>query len=61
MLYKCGIQSGGNQWFVSIVEEGSEPGTSNDIDFYYALAESRPGHIYGRIVPPLKLSVMKSR
>jgi len=38
-LYKCSLKNGGFQWFLSITPDGMEPGTSNDQDFYYALAK----------------------
>jgi hypothetical protein len=56
MIYKCVIKSGATQWFLSIVEEGSEPGSTKDIDFYFATSETRLSHIYGRILPPLKFN-----
>lgn len=39
-LYKCHLKSGGFQWFISITPEGIEPGTSQDVDFYYAVAKA---------------------
>lgn len=39
-LYKCSLKNGGYQWFLSITPEGMEPGTTNDIDFYYASAKN---------------------
>lgn len=38
-LYKCSLRNGGFQWFISITPEGMEPGTSSDLDFYYAIAK----------------------
>jgi hypothetical protein len=38
-LYKCSLRNGGFQWFISITPEGMEPGTTNDIDFYFAPAK----------------------
>eukprot|EP01039_Chlorochromonas_danica_P010659 gene10659-11821_t len=38
-LYKCSLQNGGYQWFISITPPGCEPGTKNDIDFYFAPAK----------------------
>lgn len=35
-LYKCHVNTGQYQWFISITPENSNPGTSNDIDFYIA-------------------------
>lgn len=40
-LYKCSLQNGGYQWFISITPPGCEPGTKNDIDFYFAPAKHR--------------------
>lgn len=39
-LYKCSLKNGGYQWFLSITPDGKEPGTVEDIDFYYALAKA---------------------
>jgi hypothetical protein len=39
-LYKCSLKNGGFQWFISITPPGKEPGTADDIDFYYALAKA---------------------
>lgn len=38
-LYKCSLRNGGFQWFISITPEGMEPGTSSDLDFYFATAK----------------------
>ncbi len=38
-LYKCSLKNGGFQWFLSITPDGMEPGTSSDLDFYYAQAK----------------------
>ncbi len=38
-LYKCSLKNGGFQWFLSITPDGMEPGTSSDLDFYYATAK----------------------
>lgn len=38
-LYKCSMKNGGYQWFLSITPSTKEPGTSEDIDFYYALSK----------------------
>ena len=35
-LYKCSMKDGGFQWFISITPQSKEPGTTDDIDFYYA-------------------------
>ncbi len=39
-LYKCSLRNGGFQWFVSITPENMEPGTTSDMDFYYAPAKT---------------------
>ena len=39
-LYKCSLKNGGYQWFISITPQGSEPGTADDIDFYYGHAKA---------------------
>lgn len=40
-LYKCSLKNGGYQWFISITPEGCEPGTADDIDFYYGHAKAQ--------------------
>jgi hypothetical protein len=40
-LYKCSLKNGGYQWFLSITPPGKEPGTTDDIDFYYATAKAQ--------------------
>jgi hypothetical protein len=35
-LYKCNVNTGQYQWFISITPENQSPGTANDIDFYIA-------------------------
>jgi hypothetical protein len=57
-LYKCSLRNGGFQWFISITPDNNEPGTTNDIDFYYAIAKT---HDY---LPPSqwsKLTVAHTR
>jgi hypothetical protein len=39
-LYKCSLQNGGYQWFLSITPAGVEPGSKQDVDFYFAMAKS---------------------
>lgn len=39
-LYKCNVMQNGFQWFISITPDGLEPGSKNDIDFYYALCKA---------------------
>jgi hypothetical protein len=39
-LYKCSLKNGGFQWFISLTPDGQEPGTTQDIDFYYAIAKN---------------------
>ncbi len=38
-MYKCSLKNGGYQWFLSVTPDGVEPGTSQDIDLYYAQAK----------------------
>jgi hypothetical protein len=57
-LYKCSLRNGGFQWFISITPDNNEPGTTNDVDFYFALSKS---HDY---LPPSqwsKLNVTHTR
>lgn len=57
-LYKCSLRNGGFQWFISITPDNMEPGTTSDIDFYYAPAKA---HDY---LPPtqwLKLNSTHTR
>ena len=39
-LYKCTVNNGGYQWFISVTPEGLEPGTNRDVDFYFSHAKS---------------------
>lgn len=39
-LYKCSLKNGGFQWFISVTPETMDPGTNNDIDFYFAIAKN---------------------
>lgn len=59
-LYKCSLKNGGYQWFLSITPEGMDPGTSNDLDFYYAIArpqDKTPPAVWLRMNPdPQRLS-----
>ncbi len=45
-LYKCNLNQGGYQWFISLTPAGAEPGTAKDIDFYYA-----PGKLIEKLPP----------
>ena len=59
MIYKCEVKTRANQWFISIVKEGSEPGTNADIDLYYALEDKRQSALYGRTLPPQQWQVFE--
>jgi hypothetical protein len=48
-LYKCTVNNGGFQWFLSVTPEGCEPGTNKDIDFYFAHAKN---DFFGLCLPP---------
>ena len=48
-LYKCTVNNGGHQWFISVTPEGLEPGTNRDVDFYFAHAKQE---FYGNFLPP---------
>lgn len=53
-LYKCSLKSGGFQWFLSITPEGASPGTTNDIDFYFAASSPQdrlPSQFWSRMQP----------
>eukprot|EP01038_Epipyxis_sp_PR26KG_P004500 gene4500-6357_t len=39
-LYKCTLKSGGYQWFISITPDDHEPGTNNDVDFYFGVSKN---------------------
>lgn len=41
MLYKCSMQQGGFNWFMSWTPEGKEPGTNKDVDYYCVKASGR--------------------
>jgi ubiquitin C-terminal hydrolase len=46
-IFCCNVSNNTKHWYISIVPVGSQPGTSNDIDFYTA-----PVHERSRMVPP---------
>lgn len=46
ILYKCSLNSGGFQWFISVTPPGREPGTNADIDFYFTHSK------HGDCLPP---------
>eukprot|EP01033_Poteriospumella_lacustris_P000104 gene104-67_t len=46
ILYKCSLNSGGFQWFISVTPPGREPGTNADIDFYFTHSK------HGDFLPP---------
>lgn len=48
-LYKCTVNNGGFQWFISITPDGIEPGTAKDTDFYFCQASQEP---LGNTLPP---------
>jgi hypothetical protein len=37
-LYKCSLRNGGFQWFISITPHNQDPGTNQDVDFYFSHA-----------------------
>lgn len=39
-MYKCSLKNGGFQWFLSITPPSMDPGTTQDLDFYYATAKA---------------------
>lgn len=47
-LFRCPMESGDWRWYISIVPETSKPGTSDDIDYYFApsLCRTRDGRVY---------------
>lgn len=47
VLYKCSLRNGGYQWFLSITPPDQEPGTNQDIDFYFTHSK------HGDYLPPL--------
>jgi len=57
-LYKCSVNNGGNQWFISTTPDGSEPGTTKDTDFYYGQSKQ---DFYGSVLPPRQFSPMDSK
>jgi hypothetical protein len=57
-LYKCSVVNGGYQWFISVVPDGMEPGTNNDIDFYFALSKN---DTMTSILPPLQWSTLQNK
>jgi hypothetical protein len=57
-LYKCNVNSGQFQWFISITPENCNPGTSSDIDFYIATAGRPPSD---RFPPRVWMAVGNNR
>jgi len=56
-VYKCKVSSGSHkyedsQWFISATALGRDPGTKDDIDFYYGINQPN-ALLEGRILPPL--------
>mmetsp|Transcript_24439 Transcript_24439/g.56365 ORF Transcript_24439/g.56365 Transcript_24439/m.56365 type:complete len:3222 (+) Transcript_24439:123-9788(+) len=47
VLYRCKLQDNQHQWYISIVQAGQQPGTNEDVDFYYAPSISRQGYEEG--------------
>jgi hypothetical protein len=56
-LYKCSVNNGGFQWFISITPEGCEPGTTKDTDFYFAYAKNE---VYGNVLPPRQFNPLQA-
>lgn len=48
-LYRCQLQDTSRKWFISVVPEGQLPGTSKDIDYYWAPCST---DVKGNVVPP---------
>jgi len=48
-LYRCQLQDTSRKWFISVVPEGQLPGTSRDIDYYWAPCSA---DVKGNVVPP---------
>ena len=47
-IFKCHVSNNTKHWYISIVPDGSQPGTSSDIDFY-----SAPVSLQSHDLPPL--------
>ena len=54
-LYKCSVNNGGSQWFISTTPDGLEPGTNKDTDFYYGLSKQ---DFVGNVLPPRQFQPM---
>jgi hypothetical protein len=54
MIYKCEVKNSAKQWFISVVQEGMDPGTTADVDLYYAIEDKRQAAIFGRTLPPVQ-------
>ena len=52
VIYKCVTISRQCQWFISVVADGTRPGTAKDIDIYNASEETKPNVHYGQTLPP---------
>ena len=40
------------QWFVSTCEADKEPGTNDDVDYFYQHHDAHARYIYGNVLPP---------
>ena len=56
-LYKCSVNNGGFQWFISITPDGTEPGSSKDTDFYFCQASQ---DLLGNTLPPKQFQALQS-
>jgi hypothetical protein len=60
-LYKCNVQNGMYQWFISIAPEGRDLGTNDDTDFYYAPCRLDAKNEMSLYMPPLVWSLSSNK
>ena len=56
-IYRCKMQTGSLQWFISATDVGHNPGTDKDRDFYAGKSTSDEAVKFGRCLPPYKFVV----
>lgn len=48
-LFRCRLSDNSKRWYISIVPENNNPGTSSDTDFYYQLATGNAREVPGML------------
>jgi hypothetical protein len=53
-VYRCPVRSDNMQWFLSAVPDGTDPGTSKDVDFFYQHHDRQCRSLMGTLLPPVQ-------